>query len=97
MDGNTMFIGRVTIAREGYIGYQYEAPKVDKPFRATVEVHGNSNKTQLNLSPELSARIMAVIADEIVAAARATAEAMVADALTIQQPALAAPTAPVAD
>jgi hypothetical protein len=79
-----MFISQISVRRDGYFGGGYGgAPDASKPFRATIEVHGSHNKTELNLSPELSERIVAIIADEVAAAGRATAEAMVAEALTI--------------
>lgn len=78
-----MFIGRVAIAREGYIGHGYGSPDASKPFRATIEVFGQSGKIELNLSADLSAKIVAIIADEVAAAGRATAEAMVAEVMTV--------------
>ena len=47
------------------------------------------------LSPEMSQRVVALIADEIAAAGRATAEALTVEALGVT--ALPAPTAPAAD
>jgi len=84
-----MFIGRIEISRQGYIGMNYGAPDPSKPFLAKIEVHGNSSKTEMFLSPELSDRIVAIIADEVAASGRAVAEAMVAEAMTVA--ALAAP------
>lgn len=78
-----MFIGRVAIAREGYIGHGYGSPDASKPFRATIEVFGQNGKIEMNLSAELSAKIVAIVADEIVAAGRATAEAMTAEVMTV--------------
>jgi hypothetical protein len=78
-----MFLSRLTVHREGYFGAGYGRADPSKPFRATVEVIGESGKVELNLSPELSAKIVAVVAEEVVAAGRATAEMMTADALTI--------------
>lgn len=72
-----MFITRIMIQREGY------SDNPDKPFIATVHVHGKLNKTELTLSPDMSARVVAVIADEIIAAGKAAAEAMVAETLTV--------------
>lgn len=78
-----MFIGRVEISREGYIGAMYGAPNPDKPFLARIEVHGSHTKTEMMLSPELSRRIVEIVADEIVAAGRATAEAMTTEAMSV--------------
>jgi hypothetical protein len=83
-----MFLSRLSIYREGYSS-SYGRCDPSKPFRATIEVIGQSGKVELTLSPELSAKIVAVVADEVAAAGRATAEMMTAEALTI--PASAAP------
>jgi hypothetical protein len=85
-----MFVARISISREGY--YSSSTPDPTKPFQATVEVHGQHGKVQLNLSPDLSARVVAIIADEIAAAGRAAAEALTAACLT----ALPAPDGPSA-
>lgn len=77
-----MFLNRLTVAREGY--YAYGKPDPNKPLRATVEVIGDHGKTELNLGPEASDRIVAIIADELAKAARATAEAMTAEIINGQ-------------
>lgn len=77
-----MFVTRISIHREGWSGYGYSKPDPTKPFRATIEVQGQSGKVELNLSQELSDRIVAIIADEVAAAGRATAEAMTAEVLS---------------
>lgn len=76
-----MFVRNIRISREG--DYGYGPLDSSKPFRATIEVVGQSGKIELALSADMSARIMAIIADEIVVASRATAEAMTADILTV--------------
>lgn len=77
-----MFVTAIRIARDGYCsGYSTRADP-SKPFRATVEVHGVSGKIELLLDADMSARIVAIIADEVCAASRATAEAMTAEVLT---------------
>jgi orotate phosphoribosyltransferase len=86
-----MFVSRIAIVRDGYSGYGYNKPDPSKPFRATIEVHGNHGKVELNLSPELSERVVALIAEDVAAAGRATAEAMTAAVLNVA--ALAAPEA----
>ena len=86
-----MFIGRVEISRVGYHGHGYGNPDASKPFVAKIEVFGSQMKTELVLSPELSRRVVEIVADEIAAAGRATAEAMVAEALNVE--ALPAPEA----
>ena len=78
-----MFIGRVNIQREGYHGYGHGKFDASKPFIATIEVFGSRSKTELVLSPELSRRVVEIVADEIAAAGRATADAMTAEALNV--------------
>jgi hypothetical protein len=78
-----MFIGRIEIQRDGYVGYGYGSPDASKPFIAKIEVFGSRTKSELILSPELSRRVVEIVADEIAAAGRATAEAMVAEALNV--------------
>jgi hypothetical protein len=90
-----MFIGRVEISREGYIGNGYGKADPSKPFLAKIEVFGTRTKTEMVLSPELSARVVALVADEIAAAGRATADAMVAEAMDVT--ALPAPAPQTAD
>lgn len=76
-----MFLSRLTVTREGY--YSYNAPDPKKPLVATIEVIGKSGKVELNLSPELSKKIVAIVAEEVAAAGRATAEMMTADAMAV--------------
>jgi hypothetical protein len=75
-----MFVTSITVSREGYYGLGTKADPA-KPFNARVEVHGRHGKVELQLSAEMSARIVEIIADEIAAAGRATAEAMTATCL----------------
>jgi hypothetical protein len=77
-----MFVTEVSLRRDGYFGGAYGKADPTKPFRAQVGVQGTHGKVELELSPELSARIVDVIADEIAAAGRATAEALTAACLT---------------
>lgn len=78
-----MFLAQLHVRREGYIsGYGRADPS--KPLRATVEVIGDHGKTELNLGPEASDRIVSLIADELAKSARATAEAMVAEVISGQ-------------
>lgn len=78
-----MFIGRIEISRVGYIGHGYGTPDASKPFLAKIEVFGQHTKTELLLSEELSRRVVEIVADEVAAAGRATAEAMTAEALNV--------------
>lgn len=79
-----MFVTRIAVSRDGYYGsYGGGKPDPTKAFRATIEVLGNHGKIELNLSPEMSDRIVAIIAEEVAAAGRATAEAMTADVLNV--------------
>lgn len=77
-----MFIGAISIRREGYFAGYGQRPDPQKPFLATIEVHGTRAKTEMVLSPEMSERIVALIADEVAASGRAVADAMVAEAMT---------------
>lgn len=77
-----MFITQIQIYRDGYLS-GYTTPDQSKPFSAKVEVAGVRGKTELLLSPELSRRVIEIIADELMAATRATAEAMTAEVLSV--------------
>lgn len=81
-----MFIKSINVGREGYYGYGKCDPSL--PLRASVVVEGDTGKVELNLSSEASQRMVALIADEIVAATRATAQLMTADVLQGIKPAL---------
>lgn len=75
-----MFLTRISIHREGYWAGAHSAdPK--KPFRATIEFQGQSGKIELTLDPDMSKRVLALVADEVAAAGRATAEAMTAEVI----------------
>ena len=84
-----MFVRTIDIRREA--DYGYGALDASKPFVATITVEGTTHKTELRLSAEMSARIVEIIAEEVAASGRATAEAMTADCLTVAV--LAAPVA----
>lgn len=75
-----MIVTRISVAREGWYA-SYSKPDASKPLRATVEVYGETGKVELNLGPEASDRIVALIADEIADAGRRTAELLTAKAL----------------
>lgn len=78
-----MFIGRVNIQREGYHGYGHGRFDASKPFIATIEVFGSQTKTEMILSPELSLRVVEIVAEEIAASGRVVAEAMTAEAMNV--------------
>lgn len=84
-----MNVRSIHIRRDG--DYSYSRMDPTKPFRASIEVEGSHGKVELLLSPEMSHRIVGIIAEEVAAAGRATAEAMTADVLTA--PTLSAPEA----
>lgn len=75
-----MIVSRISVTREGWYA-AYNKPDASKPLRATVEVYGDMGKVELNLGPGASDRIVALIADEIASAGRATAELLTAKAL----------------
>jgi hypothetical protein len=77
-----MFVTSISIRRDGYYGASYGKPDPAKPFRTTIEVLGNHGKIELELSPDMSRRIVDIVADEVAAAGRATAEAMTAECIT---------------
>lgn len=77
-----MFVNQLILRRDGFYGAGYGKADPTKPFRATIEVQGRHGKVELELSPELSDRIVAIVADEVAAAGRATAEALVASCLS---------------
>lgn len=73
-----MFVNRISIHRDGYYGgYTGAKTKGDEPYRCTIEVQGSHGKVELNLSAEMSSRVVALIADEVADAGKRTAEAMV--------------------
>lgn len=74
-----MFVNRISITRDGYFGYG--KPDPSKPLRTTIEVEGQHGKVELNLSSDLSDKVVKLIADEVAAAGRATAEALTAQCL----------------
>lgn len=77
-----MNVRSINIRRDGDL-YGYGKVDPTKPFRSTIEVEGQHGKVELNLSADLSRRIVEIIADEVAAAGRATAEAMTAEVFTV--------------
>ena len=61
-----MIIRSINIGREG--DYGYGAVDASKPFRATIAVIGQTGKVELSLSPDMSQKIVAIIAEEVAAA-----------------------------
>ncbi len=76
-----MFVTSINVRREGYYGSNYGKADPKKPFNATIELHGQHGKVELNLSQDMSQRIVAILADEIAAAGKATAEALTSNFL----------------
>lgn len=83
------FVAAISIRRDGYYSSYSGSADPTKPLRCTVETIGDLGKVELNLGPEASSRIVALIAEELAASARATAEAMTASFINAQ-PLLAA-------
>jgi hypothetical protein len=75
-----MHLNRLNIRRVASKAWQDPTPA--DPFAATIEMIGAHGKVELELSQDLSRRILAVVAEEVANAGRATAEAMVAEAIT---------------
>lgn len=73
-----MYLKAISITREGWYPGAYHKADPSKPMRCTVEVEGPLGKTELNLPPEVSDRIVALIAEELAAEARKVAQAMTA-------------------
>ena len=79
----TLVLQRISIYRVASSGFTYSKPDAASPFKCTIEVAGANGKVELNLSDDLSRRIVEIIADEVAAAGRATADIMTADALLV--------------
>lgn len=77
------YVARILIHREGYYG-SGSRPDPTRPLHCMVETIGDLGKVELNLPQEASDRIVALIAEELAAAARATAEAMTASFINAQ-------------
>lgn len=86
-----MNVRSISVVRVGDYGYGRMDPS--KPFQCTVTVEGQAGKIELALSPDLSKAVVDIIAGGLVAASRATAEAMTAEIFTVQPTAIAAPEA----
>lgn len=84
-----MFVRSISVRREGDYGSSWQKVDPTQPFLASIAVEGQNGKVELVLSPDLSRRIVELIAEEVAAAGRATAEAMVAEVFNI--PSLPAP------
>ena len=78
-----MFVRSINVSRDGDYGSIYDKVDASKPFIASIAVEGSHGEVKLRLSPELSQRIVGIIAEEVAAAGRATAEAMTADVLNV--------------
>ena len=74
-----MFVRSINIRRDGDYGASYHRIDPTKPLLATIQVEGQSGKVELVLSPDLSRRVVDIIAEEVAAAGRATAQAMTAE------------------
>jgi hypothetical protein len=73
-----MFVlAQLIIRRKDYYGGGHRCDPA-KPLETTVEVMGPMGKMEINLPPEVSAKVVALIADEVATAARGVANAMTA-------------------
>lgn len=84
-----MHLNAISITRDGYYVGSYHKADPSKPLRCIVEVQGALGKTELNLPPETSDRIVALIADELAAQSRKVAEAMTAKFIECVEPSTA--------
>lgn len=78
-----MIIRAITVRRAGRYGAYGPTSEAD-PFEVAIEAVLPSGEIKLKLSPDLSQRVVELIADEVAEAGRRTAEAMVAQALQTQ-------------
>lgn len=78
-----MIVRSINVRREGDLYSGYGKVDASKPFIAAIEVCGQHGKVELTLSTDLSKRIVEIIAEEVAAAGRATAEAMTAECLNV--------------
>lgn len=82
-----MLVRSISIRRVGDYG-SYHAIDASKPFQCSIATEDNNAKVELIVSPELSAKIVALIAEEVATAGKKTAEAMVADMMAVTIPAV---------
>lgn len=73
-----MHIRSIKITRLGHYGFTGEKLDVTKPFQCTVETESTDGKMELILSSALSQRVLEIVAEELAACAKETAENMVA-------------------
>lgn len=73
-----MIVQRISISPRTY----YSPPSAENPMIAKITIKGQQNETELALDPEMSQRILAIVADEFAASARRIAENMVAEVIT---------------
>lgn len=78
-----MRVRSLSMRREGDYGSAYGKVDYSKPFQTTIEMEGNGNELKLQIGPEVSEKIMALIADEVVKAGKIAAEALTFSAFVI--------------
>lgn len=78
MEDTAVHLKAISIMRDGHYYGDHRRVDPSKPLRCTVEVEGDAGKTELSLPPEVSERIVALIADELANSARRVAETMTA-------------------
>ena len=74
-----MYLSRLTIERVGKYG---RSDSAGDPLVATVKVANDVGDQTIRLSDECSRRVLAIIADELVAAVRQTAQIVASDIVT---------------
>lgn len=75
-----MHLKQLTIRRDGYYGYGKVDPT--RPLACTIELEGDRGSVTLNLDPDMSKRVLDLVASEVAAAGRATAERMTAEVIS---------------
>jgi hypothetical protein len=75
-----MIVRSITIAREG--DYGYGTCDTSKPLKAKLKLLGKNGEIELYLDEAASAKIIALVADEITAETKKVAEALTIEVLT---------------
>ncbi len=79
-----MHVRSLHMTRQGDYGSDYQRFDPTKPFNTVVKLEGDGNKVELQIPAEVSEKILALVADQLVEAGRRAAEAMVAKAFTVE-------------
>ncbi len=75
-----MIIKSITIRRQGWASYARTKP--DEPMLAQIEVESPHGEIKLNIDPERTKAVLALVADMVAEAGRETAKAMTAEVIS---------------